>query len=173
AGQWLQTSAGTWVQVTEVKRWTQHKKVRNLTVASEHTYYVLAGSTPVLVHNCGDNRPDFNSTQSANDHYAKHVKGVDVRRKKGKQREPKAVEADMPEFDHMGGKRAYREAARDFMSGDGPDGSITVQTSSGGMHRFDPATGYYGYLNSGGTISTFFRPQEGLSYFRRWTMKDK
>ncbi|MET9882268.1 polymorphic toxin-type HINT domain-containing protein [Streptomyces sp. NPDC006430] len=53
AGQWLQTSSGTWVQVTEVKRWTQHQKVRNLTVASEHTYYVLAGSTPVLVHNCG------------------------------------------------------------------------------------------------------------------------
>ncbi|MGW7455163.1 RHS repeat-associated core domain-containing protein [Streptomyces sp. NPDC054787] len=172
AGQWLQTSAGTWVQVTEVKRWTQQKQVRNLTVASEHTYYVLAGATPVLVHNC-DNRPDFNSTQSANDHYAKHVKGVDVRRKKGKQREPKAVEADMPEFDHMGGKLAYREAARDFMSGDGPDGSISVWTSSGGMHRFDPATGYYGYLNSGGTISTFFRPAEGLSYFRRWTMKDK
>lgn len=133
---------------------------------------MLAGATPVLVHNC-DNRPDFNSTQSANDHYAKHVKGVDVRRKKGKQREPRAVEADMPEFDQIGGKRAYREAARDFMNGDGPDGSITVRTSSGGMHRFDPATGYYGYLNSGGSISTFFRPQEGLSYFRRWTTKDK
>ncbi|MFE1377871.1 restriction endonuclease fold toxin [Streptomyces sp. NPDC058740] len=53
AGEWLRTSSGTWVQVTEVKRWTQHKKVRNLTVASEHTYYVLAGATPVLVHNCG------------------------------------------------------------------------------------------------------------------------
>ncbi|MFE3579973.1 polymorphic toxin-type HINT domain-containing protein [Streptomyces vinaceus] len=53
AGQWLRTSAGTWVQVTEVKRWTQHKRVHNLTVANEHTYYVLAGATPVLVHNCG------------------------------------------------------------------------------------------------------------------------
>ncbi|MER5931556.1 polymorphic toxin-type HINT domain-containing protein [Streptomyces sp. NPDC002054] len=52
AGESLRTSSGTWVQVTEVKRWTQQKKVRNLTVASEHTYYVLAGATPVLVHNC-------------------------------------------------------------------------------------------------------------------------
>ncbi|MFK0232370.1 polymorphic toxin-type HINT domain-containing protein [Streptomyces vinaceus] len=51
-GQWLQTSSGTWVQVTEVRRWTQQKKVRNLTVADEHTYYVLAGASPVLVHNC-------------------------------------------------------------------------------------------------------------------------
>ncbi|MFG2294992.1 RHS repeat-associated core domain-containing protein [Streptomyces sp. NPDC048603] len=53
AGEWLHTSAGTWVQVTAVKRWTQQQTVRNLTVANEHTYYVLAGSTPVLVHNCG------------------------------------------------------------------------------------------------------------------------
>lgn len=27
--------------------------VRNLIVATVHTYYVLAGDTPVLVHNCG------------------------------------------------------------------------------------------------------------------------
>ncbi|MEU3063162.1 polymorphic toxin-type HINT domain-containing protein, partial [Streptomyces subrutilus] len=53
AGQWLQTSGGTWVQVTEVRRWTQQKRVHNLTVANEHTYHVLAGAAPVLVHNCG------------------------------------------------------------------------------------------------------------------------
>ncbi|GAB2833496.1 hypothetical protein GCM10022221_35490 [Actinocorallia aurea] len=29
----------------------------NLTVAGYHTYYVLAGSTPVLVHNCGPADP--------------------------------------------------------------------------------------------------------------------
>ncbi|ROQ96209.1 RHS repeat-associated protein [Streptomyces sp. 2132.2] len=51
AGQWLRTSSGSWVQVTEVKRWTEQKKVHNLTVASKHTYYVLAGSSPILVHN--------------------------------------------------------------------------------------------------------------------------
>jgi len=28
----------------------------NLTVADLHTYYVLAGTTPVLVHNCGEGR---------------------------------------------------------------------------------------------------------------------
>jgi RHS repeat-associated protein len=50
-GQWLQTSTGTWVQITAVKRWTQHARVDNLTVDDLHTYYVLAGKTPVLVHN--------------------------------------------------------------------------------------------------------------------------
>ncbi|MFD7258420.1 polymorphic toxin-type HINT domain-containing protein [Streptomyces sp. NPDC059874] len=52
-GNWLQTGAGTRVQVTAVKRWTQQAKVHNLTVDDIHTYYVLAGATPVLVHNCG------------------------------------------------------------------------------------------------------------------------
>ncbi|WP_441246619.1 LamG-like jellyroll fold domain-containing protein [Kitasatospora sp. McL0602] len=119
--------------------------------------------------NC-DGRPDFNSDQSAGAHYAKHVKGVDFRIKKGVPREPRAVDPDMPEFNGPGGRKAYRETARDFMASDGPYGSISVQTTTGGMHRFDPATGYYGYLNSGGTISTFFRPEDGLLYFYRSVM---
>ncbi|WP_432017300.1 polymorphic toxin-type HINT domain-containing protein, partial [Streptomyces hydrogenans] len=52
-GQWLRTSAGTHVQITAVQAWTQTASVRNLTVADFHTYYVLAGPAPVLVHNCG------------------------------------------------------------------------------------------------------------------------
>lgn len=52
AGQWLQTGAGTRVQVTALERWTAAStSVHNLTVGDFHTYYVLAGSTPVLVHN--------------------------------------------------------------------------------------------------------------------------
>ncbi|MFB7580489.1 polymorphic toxin-type HINT domain-containing protein, partial [Streptomyces hydrogenans] len=54
-GQWLRTSAGTHVQITAVQAWTQTAGVRNLTVADFHTYYVLAGAAPVLVHNCGSN----------------------------------------------------------------------------------------------------------------------
>ncbi|RDG37598.1 ricin-type beta-trefoil lectin domain protein [Streptomyces corynorhini] len=54
AGQWLRTSAGTHVQITAIKRWTATAEtVHNLTVTDKHTYYVLAGATPVLVHNCG------------------------------------------------------------------------------------------------------------------------
>ncbi|MEU1034383.1 hypothetical protein ABZ402_37880 [Streptomyces mirabilis] len=32
----------------------------NLTVQQLHTYYVLAGETPVLVHNCGPMDLNFN-----------------------------------------------------------------------------------------------------------------
>jgi RHS repeat-associated protein len=54
AGEWLRTSAGTYVQVTAVERWTTLRAVvHNLTVSDLHTYYVVAGATPVLVHNCG------------------------------------------------------------------------------------------------------------------------
>ncbi|MFJ9826250.1 polymorphic toxin-type HINT domain-containing protein [Streptomyces sp. NPDC101160] len=51
-GQWLRTSSGTLVQIAEISHWTQQATVRNLTVADIHTYYVLAGAVPVLVHNC-------------------------------------------------------------------------------------------------------------------------
>ena len=51
AGQWLQTSAGTWAQITAIEKWTENTRVYNLSVAGLHTYYVLAGGIPVLVHN--------------------------------------------------------------------------------------------------------------------------
>ncbi|MFV2022930.1 polymorphic toxin-type HINT domain-containing protein [Micromonospora sp. LOL_023] len=54
AGQWLQTSAGTRTQITAVEHRTDTTRVHNLTVVDIHTYYVLAGNTPVLVHNCPD-----------------------------------------------------------------------------------------------------------------------
>ncbi|MFJ6408813.1 ricin-type beta-trefoil lectin domain protein [Streptomyces hydrogenans] len=53
-GQWLRTSAGGYVQIDAVTRWTaRNSTVHNLTVGDLHTYYVRAGSAPVLVHNCG------------------------------------------------------------------------------------------------------------------------
>ncbi|MFF4155901.1 polymorphic toxin-type HINT domain-containing protein [Streptomyces sp. NPDC001678] len=57
-GEWLQSSSGSWVKVVNVERWTQTASVNNLTVADLHTYYVLAGGTPLLVHNCGGGPSD-------------------------------------------------------------------------------------------------------------------
>lgn len=51
-GQWLQTSSGTWIQIGSVEAWTAKATVHNLTVTDVHTYYVQAGNTAVLVHNC-------------------------------------------------------------------------------------------------------------------------
>lgn len=42
------------VKVVSVKTWTGLHDMHDLTVAQIHTYYVMAGATPVLVHNCGE-----------------------------------------------------------------------------------------------------------------------
>ncbi len=49
----LLTESGATVVVTGNRAFTQRARTYNLTVDDLHTYYVLAGSTPVLVHNSG------------------------------------------------------------------------------------------------------------------------
>ncbi|MFI6286665.1 polymorphic toxin-type HINT domain-containing protein [Streptomyces sp. NPDC051018] len=51
-GTTLLTDAGSKVTVTHNRAYTLHTRTYNLTVDDLHTYYVLAGETPVLVHNC-------------------------------------------------------------------------------------------------------------------------
>jgi len=41
------------ITVQAVHPYTGTREMRDLTVADVHTYYVMAGNTPVLVHNCG------------------------------------------------------------------------------------------------------------------------
>jgi hypothetical protein len=50
-GHHLTTPNGTQVTVTAVHHHALPTAVHNLTVEDDHTYYVLAGQTPVLVHN--------------------------------------------------------------------------------------------------------------------------
>ncbi|WP_271218108.1 RHS repeat-associated core domain-containing protein [Streptosporangium carneum] len=50
-GMVLRTGAGTYVQITALKKWTAHQRVYNLTVDGIHTYHVAAGGQTVLVHN--------------------------------------------------------------------------------------------------------------------------
>lgn len=52
-GMTLRTDAGTHVTVHATRSFHEMKETRNLTVDGLHTYYVLAGQTPVLVHNSG------------------------------------------------------------------------------------------------------------------------
>ncbi|MFE7069162.1 polymorphic toxin-type HINT domain-containing protein [Streptomyces sp. NPDC057620] len=51
AGMTLLTDEKDTVLVTGNRSFTKHARTYNLTVADLHTYYVLAGHTPVLVHN--------------------------------------------------------------------------------------------------------------------------
>jgi len=51
-GDHLYTTDGDVVTVAQVRTWIGGLDTRNLTVANLHTYYVIAGNVPVLVHNC-------------------------------------------------------------------------------------------------------------------------
>jgi hypothetical protein len=53
AGDRLREPGGHTTTVTHIRNYTGHTVTYNLTVADIHTYYVLAGTTPILVHNCG------------------------------------------------------------------------------------------------------------------------
>ncbi|MBK3595539.1 polymorphic toxin-type HINT domain-containing protein, partial [Streptomyces sp. MBT51] len=58
-GQWLRTSSGTHVQITAVRHYTKPQRTHDLSIEDIHAYYVLAGATPVLVHNCGGGAADL------------------------------------------------------------------------------------------------------------------
>ncbi len=51
-GDLLRTADGDTIRVVQVAAHTQTRQVYNLNVEEVHTYYVLAGDTQVLVHNC-------------------------------------------------------------------------------------------------------------------------
>ncbi|MFD0535180.1 polymorphic toxin-type HINT domain-containing protein [Actinomadura luteofluorescens] len=56
-GMSLRTPAATRAQIIAVKPHVAYQRVHNLTVEIDHTYYVLAGKLPLLVHNCGPDSP--------------------------------------------------------------------------------------------------------------------
>jgi RHS repeat-associated protein len=73
-GQWLRADRldrgddllspnGERVTVVSTSERTAYRRVHNLTVAGVHSYYVLAGRQPVLVHNDGDEYPSPLPTQ--------------------------------------------------------------------------------------------------------------
>ncbi len=50
----LRTPTGTPAKVLTTHKTPTHPRVHDLTIATTHTFYVLAHNTPVLVHNCGE-----------------------------------------------------------------------------------------------------------------------
>ena len=50
-GELLRTSTGTYIQISAVRQHRANQPTYDLTIDDIHTYYVLAGATPVLVHN--------------------------------------------------------------------------------------------------------------------------
>ncbi len=58
-GDELLSPDGARVRVIDVVAYGAQAAVHNLTVETAHTYHVVAGSTPVLAHNCGTGRAEI------------------------------------------------------------------------------------------------------------------
>ncbi|GAA0456326.1 ricin-type beta-trefoil lectin domain protein [Actinoplanes campanulatus] len=67
--------------VTKVRNYTGAKVMRDLTVDDIHTYYVLAGNAPVLVHNCLTDRALRMHAEALHNEHVKHIKDDGKRRK--------------------------------------------------------------------------------------------
>ncbi|MGW2787717.1 polymorphic toxin-type HINT domain-containing protein [Streptomyces populi] len=63
-GMTLRTDKGDTVIITGNRSFTQRARTYNLTIDGLHTYYVLAGRTPVLVHNSGGCLPALRNWSS-------------------------------------------------------------------------------------------------------------
>ncbi|MFF4097011.1 polymorphic toxin-type HINT domain-containing protein [Streptomyces sp. NPDC001834] len=55
-GMLLQTPEGKTYPVKNLRFFTERQRTHDLTIDDVHAYYVLAGATPVLVHNCGGSK---------------------------------------------------------------------------------------------------------------------
>jgi hypothetical protein len=78
-GEHLATASGATLAVVSIHNFNGSKAMHNLTVADIHTYYVLAGKTPVLVHNCGPMDLNFNQIrQRIRDHVMVNHGDTDV-----------------------------------------------------------------------------------------------
>ncbi|MFV2198613.1 RHS repeat-associated core domain-containing protein [Nocardiopsis sp. LOL_012] len=138
-GMWLQTSAGTWVQVSAVGVWTQPATVHNLTVQGVHTFHVTAGDLDLLSHNC-----DWTSRSNLDDHYDRHAKDM-------------GIESQVE----------YRYAAEDLMCDcDGLRPGVQVKADGNTNYHLDPESGEFGVKSERGIVA-YFEPDDPMDYFNR------
>ncbi|MER6792093.1 RHS repeat-associated core domain-containing protein [Amycolatopsis mediterranei] len=140
SGDQVTTMGDAPVLVAGTYRHTGGDRTYNLSVDAVHTYYVEAGSTPVLVHNCG-NGPIWTSTKKFNgpgnafQHWKKH--GSD--------------------FPGLQNAKQYVERATEFLRRPGP-GVLTKIRSSGDVVRYDPNTQEFGVMTQDGIPRTYYVP---------------
>ncbi len=140
----LLTDDGATVIVTANRPFTKHARTYNLTVDDLHTYYVLAGKTPVLVHNSNCFGDKWSDTNNLDEHFRKHGEEMG--------------------FDTM---TEYNYAAQDLMCMcDGRRPGVRMKRDGDVQRFFDPESGEFGSAGPRGII-TYFKPDDDLDYFRR------
>lgn len=147
-GMTLRTDKGDTVIVTGNRAFTKHARTYNLTVDDLHTYYVLAGQTPVLVHNsgpaCGSVWIDSNRVP----HHFKHAADFGITAKESK-----------------ASKQAFVNALESFVKDPG-----NVQIA--GTYRGTPAR-HYVDLNTGRHVSVDIESGEMLGAWKTNVTSDQ
>ena len=136
-GDQLRTPTGDKVRVVDLRGYTATTTVHNLTINGVHTYYVVAGATPVLIHNasCWSTTKKKSSVENAYGHWDKHKS----------------------EFPNLNNAKEYVEAATNFLRSPNPN-VLTRTRENGGIVRFNPATDEFGVMGSSGVPRTYFKP---------------
>jgi RHS repeat-associated protein len=143
-GATLRTADGKTALVEDVEHLRKSGRTYDLTVAGLHTYYVLAGGTPVLVHNSNCFGDKWSDANNLDEHFRKHGEEMG--------------------FDTM---TEYNYAAQDLMCMcDGRRPGVLLKRDGDVQRFFDPESGEFGSAGPRGII-TYFKPDDGLDYFRR------
>jgi hypothetical protein len=141
---------GTTSAVIAVSTATAESTVYNITVADLHTYYVLFGDTPVLVHNCPTGAPSGGGTlwtstnsstsaQNAFSHFGAHG-------------------ADFPSASNA---LQYVDEAQTFLRTP-PSGTLTTIRTNGDIVRYNPTTNNFGVMDAASNPRTFFKPDPAV-----------
>ncbi len=99
------------------------------------------------------------------DHYAKHVKGVIIKRNKAGAIVKEIAKPGGADLPGIGSLAEYKAAASQLWTRS-PGGSIVERTlSNGDRIRWNFENSTFGVLSKDGVIRTFFRPDRGYDYF--------
>ncbi|WP_322763069.1 polymorphic toxin-type HINT domain-containing protein [Frankia sp. Cr2] len=144
-GEVLRTPDGGLVPVVGTRVFHRVQRVFNLTVEGLHTYYVEAGTTPVLVHNADDCFGDKWTSQSNLDqHFGDHGSEMGFK-----------------------SQAEYRYAAEDLMcTCGGRRPGVLIKQDGKTKYYLDPRTGEFGVASDRGIV-TYFKPDDPMSYFNK------
>ncbi|WP_433349410.1 HNH/endonuclease VII fold putative polymorphic toxin [Micromonospora sp. CA-111912] len=130
--EWLKTPTGDAAIVARIQNFLGHKTMRDLTVSNVHTYFVVVGKIPVLVHNCGASHKTLPSRNAAF-RDAKRDLGIPM------SQQPEAVRS-VPMTAPRGGSQIMNESyqpvmTREYIFVRGGGERVVIQDHSFG-HRF-------------------------------------
>ncbi|MFV0460667.1 MAG: hypothetical protein ACK5MT_18065 [Actinomycetales bacterium] len=132
---------------------TDTTTVYNFQVESTHTYYALAGITPILVHNA-----NYNPNHAANT--AGRVSGPLWTATKSKSAAVNALShfnRHRADFPHLNNSLEYVAEAQGFLRKPGT-GVWTRTRINGDVVRYDPGNNKFGVMDLTGAPKTYFRP---------------